>query len=74
LYVNVLLPINRIRKSRKGYAVSLIKAGMEIIGLPVGNTVRSPIIPVEKEHYQALEQILKSAFEKYPVDNKEVSH
>jgi 5-dehydro-4-deoxyglucarate dehydratase len=73
LYVDVLLPINRIRKSRKGYAVSLIKAGMEIVGLPVGNTVRPPISQVEKEHYKALEQIIRSAFEKYPVDNKEVS-
>jgi 5-dehydro-4-deoxyglucarate dehydratase len=74
LYIDVLLPINRIRKSRKGYAVSLIKAGMEIVGLPVGNTVRPPISHVEKEHYKALEQIIRSAFEKYPVDNKEVSH
>jgi 5-dehydro-4-deoxyglucarate dehydratase len=74
LYVDVLLPINRIRKARKGYAVSLIKAGMEIVGLPVGRSVRAPIIPVEKEHFQALEQILKTAFEKYPVANKEVSH
>lgn len=73
LYVDVLLPINRIRKARKGYAVSLIKAGMEIIGLPVVNTVRPPVIPVEKEHYQQLETIIKSALEKYPVDNKEIS-
>jgi 5-dehydro-4-deoxyglucarate dehydratase len=47
---------------------------MEIVGLPVGNTVRPPISHVEKEHYKALEQIIRSAFEKYPVDNKEVSH
>ncbi|WP_408010201.1 5-dehydro-4-deoxyglucarate dehydratase [Pseudalkalibacillus sp. A8] len=70
LYENVILPINRIRKQRKGYAVSLIKAGMEIIGLPVANTVRPPIVPVEKEHYQQLEKVLNKAFEKYPADNK----
>ncbi|MBD1379548.1 5-dehydro-4-deoxyglucarate dehydratase [Metabacillus arenae] len=74
IYVEVLLPINRIRKARKGYAVSLIKAGMEIVGLPVGNTVRPPVIPVEAEHYKALEAIIMKALEKYPVDNKEISH
>nr|WP_199613887.1 5-dehydro-4-deoxyglucarate dehydratase [Paenibacillus alkalitolerans] len=66
LYRDVILPINRIRKQRKGYAVSLIKAGMEIVGLPVGTKVRPPLIPVEKEHYKELELILKTAFEKYP--------
>jgi len=66
LYQHVILPINDIRKQKKGYAVSLIKAGMEIVGLPVGSTVRSPIIPVEKEHYQQLESILIAAFNRYP--------
>jgi len=66
IYQDVLLPINNIRKLRKGYAVSLIKAGMEIVGLPVGLTVRAPLIPVEKEHYLQLESILRNAFEKYP--------
>ncbi|WP_299090639.1 5-dehydro-4-deoxyglucarate dehydratase [uncultured Metabacillus sp.] len=73
LYVDVLLPINRIRKSRKGYAISLIKAGMEIVGLPVGNTVKPPVIPVKKEHYKMLEEIITSAIEKYPVENKKVN-
>ncbi|OXM87106.1 5-dehydro-4-deoxyglucarate dehydratase [Paenibacillus rigui] len=67
LYTHVILPINRIRRQRKGYAVSLIKAGMEIVGLPVGTTVRPPLIPVEKEHYQQLERIVKAAFERFPV-------
>ncbi|GGJ72121.1 5-dehydro-4-deoxyglucarate dehydratase [Virgibacillus salexigens] len=70
LYENIILPINHIRKQRKGYAVSLIKAGMEIIGLPISNTVRPPIVPVEKEHYQQLEKVLTKAFEMYPVANK----
>ncbi|WP_221563193.1 5-dehydro-4-deoxyglucarate dehydratase [Alkalihalobacillus sp. TS-13] len=73
LYENVILPINRIRKQRKGYAVSLIKAGMEIIGLPVANTVRPPIVPVEKEHYKQLEKVVDKALEKYPVDHR-VAH
>jgi 5-dehydro-4-deoxyglucarate dehydratase len=73
IYINVLLPINQIRKARKGYAVSLIKAGMEIMGLPVSNTVRPPCIPVEKEHYEQLKKILENALKKYPVQNKEIS-
>ncbi|MDQ0252975.1 5-dehydro-4-deoxyglucarate dehydratase [Evansella vedderi] len=70
LYEDVILPINRIRKKRKGYAVSLIKAGMKIVGLPVSTEVRPPIVPVEQEHYKELEGILKKAFEKYPTDHK----
>jgi 5-dehydro-4-deoxyglucarate dehydratase len=70
LYEDVILPINRIRKKRKGYAVSLIKAGMQIVGLPVSTDVRPPIVPVEQEHYKELEGILKKALEKYPAGNK----
>ncbi len=70
LYNDVLLPINNIRKQKKGYAVSLIKAGMEIVNLPVGQTVRPPLIPVEKEHYKLLESILEKAFEKYSTEEK----
>lgn len=66
IYENVILPINRIRRKRKGYAVALIKAGMEIVGLPVTNTVRPPVTPVEKEHYEELKQILTRALERYP--------
>jgi 5-dehydro-4-deoxyglucarate dehydratase len=66
LYTHVILPINRIRKQRKGYAVSLIKAGMEIVGHPVGKAVRAPIVPVEQDHYTKLEQIIKVAFDKFP--------
>lgn len=70
IYVNVLLPINRIRKARKGYAVSLIKAGMEIQGFSVANTVRPPCIPVEPQHYEQLKQIINTSLEKYPKTNR----
>lgn len=66
LYTNVILPINQIRRQRKGYAVSLIKAGMDIMGLPITQNVRLPILPVEKEHYAEMERILKKAMELYP--------
>ncbi|MFC4557823.1 5-dehydro-4-deoxyglucarate dehydratase [Virgibacillus kekensis] len=70
IYEDVILPINRIRKKRKGYAVALIKAGMEIVGLPVKTTVRPPVVPVEKEHYEELKEILENALEKYQPNKK----
>ncbi|MFB5663643.1 5-dehydro-4-deoxyglucarate dehydratase [Alteribacillus sp. HJP-4] len=66
LYTDILLPINNIRKQKKGYAVSLIKAGMEIAGLPAGLSTRAPVVPVEKEHYKQLEEVLKKAEINYP--------
>ncbi|WP_184404165.1 5-dehydro-4-deoxyglucarate dehydratase [Geomicrobium halophilum] len=66
IYDTVILPINRIRNKRKGYAVALIKAGMEIVGLPVTNTVRPPVTPVEQDHYEELKKVLKKALDKYP--------
>ncbi|WP_078394298.1 5-dehydro-4-deoxyglucarate dehydratase [Shouchella patagoniensis] len=66
IYKDVILPINEIRKQRKGYAVSLIKAGMEIVGMSVSNIVRPPVVPVEKDHYKQLEKILDKAHRKYP--------
>ncbi|MCJ7839775.1 5-dehydro-4-deoxyglucarate dehydratase [Lederbergia sp. NSJ-179] len=66
IYQYVILPINKIRSQCKGYAVSLIKAGMEIIGIPAGQTVRRPILPVEKEHYAEMETILKNAMDRFP--------
>ncbi|MBO0602582.1 5-dehydro-4-deoxyglucarate dehydratase [Sporosarcina sp. E16_3] len=66
LYENVIFPIHRIRKQKKGYAVSLIKAGMQIVGLPITTNVRAPIAPVEEEHYEELKVIIENALKKYP--------
>lgn len=63
IYREVILPIHRIRQLRKGYAVSLIKAGMDIVGLPVGLKVRTPLVQVETEHYVRLEAIIKRSLE-----------
>jgi 5-dehydro-4-deoxyglucarate dehydratase len=63
IYREVILPIHRIRQLRKGYAVSLIKAGMDIVGLPVGLKVRTPLVQVEQEHYVRLETIIKRSLE-----------
>lgn len=69
IYKHVILPIHHIRIQRKGYPVSLIKAGMEILGLPAGKRVRLPILPVEKEHYAEMENILARALEKFPKED-----
>lgn len=74
VYQEVILPIHRIRRQKKGYAVALIKAGMEIVGLPVGTNVRPPVASVEKEHYQQLEQIIKTALEKFPKERVGSTH
>ncbi|MFE5321055.1 5-dehydro-4-deoxyglucarate dehydratase [Paenibacillus sp. NPDC056579] len=66
LYREVILPINQVRKLRKGYAVSLIKAGMEIVGLPIGGKVRAPLVEVEKEHYAQLEKLVTRANTLFP--------
>ncbi|WNS77753.1 5-dehydro-4-deoxyglucarate dehydratase [Domibacillus sp. DTU_2020_1001157_1_SI_ALB_TIR_016] len=66
IFKHVILPIHNIRCQRKGYAVSLIKAGMEIVGKPVGEHVRLPVLPVEKEHYAQMESILKNALDRFP--------
>lgn len=63
IYREVILPIHRIRQQRKGYAVSLIKAGMEIVGLPVGLQVRSPLVQVEREHYGQLASIIQKSMD-----------
>ncbi|MCG1009740.1 5-dehydro-4-deoxyglucarate dehydratase [Salinicoccus sp. ID82-1] len=66
IYEDVILPLNRIRGKGKGYAVSLIKAGMEIVGLPVDKAVRPPVTPVDPAHFKEMEAVLKAALEKYP--------
>lgn len=70
LYEEVIFPIHRIRKQKKGYAVSLIKAGMNIVGLPVTTNVRAPIAPVEEGHYEELKVIIENALAKYPAQVK----
>lgn len=70
IYREVLLPIHRIRQLRKGYAVSLIKAGMDIVGLPIGLSVRPPLVRVEREHYVLLESIIKRSIDLIANSNK----
>ncbi len=53
---NFFIPFCRLRDRKKGYAVSLIKAGADIVGRPAGN-VRAPLTmptAAEKEELAAI--------------------
>jgi 5-dehydro-4-deoxyglucarate dehydratase len=51
------LPLVRMRERKKGYAVSLIKAGVDIIGRPAGKT-RAPLTMPSAEEYDELKAII----------------
>ena len=51
------LPFAELRETTPGYAVSLVKAGARLNGLPVG-PVRPPLRDVTPEHLAQLEQII----------------
>lgn len=53
------IPFCRLRDRKKGYAVSLIKAGASIIGRSAGN-VRAPLTMPTDAEYAELEQIIKA--------------
>jgi len=57
------IPFVDIRDRKAGYAVSLIKAGAEIIGRPAGS-VRAPLAMPSKEECQQLKDLIDKA-EKY---------
>ncbi|MBW8746772.1 MAG: 5-dehydro-4-deoxyglucarate dehydratase [Acidobacteria bacterium] len=51
-----VLPYSTIRNRRKGYAVSIVKAGLKVVGRPAGS-VRTPLLdltPQELEELKAL--------------------
>ena len=53
-------PLARLRTKGPGYAVSLVKAGVEIAGYSTGG-VRAPLAAVKPEHRAELERIIKAA-------------
>lgn len=55
-------PLARLRDRAPGYAVSLVKAGVALRGLPVGD-VRPPLNPPTPEHLAQLERILSNGLE-----------
>jgi 5-dehydro-4-deoxyglucarate dehydratase len=57
LLTEFYLPFAELRETTPGYAVSLVKAGARLGGLPVG-PVRPPLRDVTPEHLAQLEQII----------------
>src|SRR6202034_1928905 len=55
-------PLARLRAKGTGYAVALIKAGVELAGHRAGG-VRPPLTEVAPEHREELSQILKSGLQ-----------
>lgn len=54
------IPFIELRDQKAGYAVSLIKAGAEIIGRPAGN-VRAPLTMPTQEECQKLAKLIENA-------------
>lgn len=52
-----VLPYIEIRNRRKGYAVSIVKAGMRAVGRPAG-PVRSPLIELDESETAALSRLV----------------
>lgn len=68
ILANVIEPICRVRDLRKGYAVSYVKAAVNLLGKlgPEGaGPVRPPLIDLEPDHRTALQQILNDIEVRY---------
>jgi 5-dehydro-4-deoxyglucarate dehydratase len=55
-----VLPYVRLRMRQPGYAVSVPKAGVSIVGRSAG-PVRAPLTDISREEYAALEQLIAAA-------------
>jgi 5-dehydro-4-deoxyglucarate dehydratase len=62
---NFFYPYLAIRNRSRGYAVSIVKAGMRVMGQDPG-PVRAPLTDLTAEEHQMLEQLLKRAFDGKP--------
>jgi 5-dehydro-4-deoxyglucarate dehydratase len=51
-------PLSDIRKLRKGYAISIVKAGMRAVGRSAG-PVRPPLVELAPEEMEALEKLVE---------------
>ena len=54
-----VLPYIELRNRKKGYAVSIVKAGMRVIGRPAG-PVRSPLVDLDDAELQKLAELVQS--------------
>jgi 5-dehydro-4-deoxyglucarate dehydratase len=53
----LVLPYINIRNRRKGYAVSIVKAGMRVVGRPAG-PVRTPLTDLDQSEIDALSKLI----------------
>jgi 5-dehydro-4-deoxyglucarate dehydratase len=54
---NFVLPYTAIRNRKKGYAVSIVKAGCAAVGRPAG-PVRPPLLDLEESEMQMLKELI----------------
>ena len=54
------MPYIAIRNRVKGYAVSIVKAGLRIVGRPAGN-VRSPLTDLRPAELEELRKLIERA-------------
>ncbi|MDT0344199.1 5-dehydro-4-deoxyglucarate dehydratase [Streptomyces litchfieldiae] len=59
------VPLVRLRNERPGYAVSLVKAGVRLRGLPVGG-VRAPLLDPTQDHLNRLAELLEHGLRLVP--------
>jgi 5-dehydro-4-deoxyglucarate dehydratase len=55
---DLVIPYIAIRSRRKGYAVSIVKAGMQAIGRPAG-PVRPPLVDLDPNEIEELKAIIR---------------
>jgi 5-dehydro-4-deoxyglucarate dehydratase len=69
LLANVYEPLLRVRDRGRGFAVSYVKAAMNLLGLPdergVGS-VRPPLVDLDTASLQELDHALRRILERYP--------
>jgi 5-dehydro-4-deoxyglucarate dehydratase len=55
-----VLPYIAIRNENKGYAVSIVKAGLKAIGRPAG-PVRPPLTDLNADQFERLKKLIAAA-------------
>jgi 5-dehydro-4-deoxyglucarate dehydratase len=55
------LPYIALRNRKRGYAVSIVKAGMRVVGRPAG-PVRAPLVDLDAAEERELRALLRAAF------------
>jgi 5-dehydro-4-deoxyglucarate dehydratase len=55
-----ILPLVKLRSKRRGYAVSIIKAGHRVVGKPAGS-VRPPLVDLDQSEQEELARLIADA-------------